>query len=1267
MLNNVILKSAKEQLPALSSKKIALTALVLYCSFFSFAQSRHMSYCPKIIHEGLDYNDIFFSQNGKTGWIVGDFGRILKTTDGGESWLKYDIPDFNLALMSVFFLKDNLTGWVSGNSGTVFKTTDGGRKWEKSEDIPTEKGLWYIHFAEDKMNGVACGADGTLITTKDGGKSWEINDSTNSSAILRGAKLLSSKHQYWAYGDAMTLLFSSDLGKTWKDKFAISPLPTENPNIYSMCFSINNDVIWGCCEYGYLIRSTDGGVNWHIQKIENVEHLYDIWFDSTMTIGWTAGSDGKMFQTTDGGKTWVQKATTTKSISLVRAIAFNGDGERAWACGNGNLIMRTTDRGETWETRGGFESSLHQFAVKDSLIIVPADGGKIFQSSDKLSTVKRISPESFKEDINSVIADEDLFWGVGSKKTVVRFKENGEGWAVVYNETKGELQDLAINPKSKCMFAVGENSTLLISCDHGKNWERRKLDRFNIIFYDIFFLKNGKIGWIVGDKGRIYESQDYGKSWIKKKFNDTLQNLVSVGFSKDQSIGYITASSAKEENHLFKTNDLGKTWLLDERFPYKKSLRRLSFNNASSEIVIVTPSGYLYRTINGGKSWFETKNRYSYRYICTIGYDVKDQLIMVGHSGLVLRAEKPDSLPIISSYKIVQSGSSYRISCIAQDRETPTKDLYVNVSVHGDLVNGTDLKYSSQYSKYDELSSLEWPKSIFKPGKTYHFIISIFDGWNITYLDKKITHGDAFSKKLIKFLHWSEIPKTAQDVLNVVSLNLMILILLYFILIIILFLVSPIHFVLWHEAVANSKIPLAGKFSHYWVLLLIEHPRSLDAFVKKFRDKAVSLFNSNLDVQSRSVWEPAPFVIDRVPIMTFNQNKYEDLYVPGLSEIKKSLHSDRCIVSIEGQGGVGKSSLAFQIARWGGSADIRRRLFKHQILPIFTNKLDEDLDTLCIKKLNYIVSDSEISNALSNALLKKRRVMVVVDGISEMPDFKDDYIDPESGARKTRVAVYTSRKIISLPEMTTIIPLGLQLSFLDNLLDGFTNSYVGAFKFGNDREVLREKVKDIIIEINSGNIESPVPLSILKFIILQASELLDTKRGLQDFLPNSVTDLFENYIIDLYRKEEGIEDIVKNLRKAAAISLGLFQIYNTRLAEKFIHSTVNIVRPQWLPKSLFKTYLDEDTLDKLLLGGVLISSGTVDDLQLKFTHDPIAEYFAAKELLIQFRDGNLSYDHADNIAEISLEVNPTFCNLLQTIASKMGISFPQCGLKPFVT
>jgi photosystem II stability/assembly factor-like uncharacterized protein len=110
------------------------------------------------------------------GWVVGDFGSVQATTDGGVTWQVQDSTT-DKALLSASFT-DTSYGWAVGDSGTIVATTNGGATWYRQLSGTTKDlhGVWFT----DRTRGWAVGEGGIILATTDGGASWILQRGTAS-------------------------------------------------------------------------------------------------------------------------------------------------------------------------------------------------------------------------------------------------------------------------------------------------------------------------------------------------------------------------------------------------------------------------------------------------------------------------------------------------------------------------------------------------------------------------------------------------------------------------------------------------------------------------------------------------------------------------------------------------------------------------------------------------------------------------------------------------------------------------------------------------------------------------------------------------------------------------------------------------------------------------------------------------------------------------------------------------------------------------------
>jgi photosystem II stability/assembly factor-like uncharacterized protein len=132
-------------------------------------------------------NAVYFS-SAEIGWVVGEFGLVLHTRDGGRTWLSQrygsDLPQ----LYAVQF-RDERTGWAIGQAGSLIRTTDGGERWSLVE-LQTTRDLYDLSVEGD--HGIIVGA-GAVLVSNDGGSSWKAARSSIQDQWLAGVALKSSE------------------------------------------------------------------------------------------------------------------------------------------------------------------------------------------------------------------------------------------------------------------------------------------------------------------------------------------------------------------------------------------------------------------------------------------------------------------------------------------------------------------------------------------------------------------------------------------------------------------------------------------------------------------------------------------------------------------------------------------------------------------------------------------------------------------------------------------------------------------------------------------------------------------------------------------------------------------------------------------------------------------------------------------------------------------------------------------------------------------
>ncbi len=123
------------------------------------------------IGDNIYLTSIYFFDKD-TGWAASTM-RFARTTDGGKNW---QLSSFDQIMNSIFFVNKNI-GWAAGEYGVIMKTTDGGISWNH---LPLENSLPIksIYFISEN-EGWIVGANGMIMRTTNGGTTFVQDDNSN--------------------------------------------------------------------------------------------------------------------------------------------------------------------------------------------------------------------------------------------------------------------------------------------------------------------------------------------------------------------------------------------------------------------------------------------------------------------------------------------------------------------------------------------------------------------------------------------------------------------------------------------------------------------------------------------------------------------------------------------------------------------------------------------------------------------------------------------------------------------------------------------------------------------------------------------------------------------------------------------------------------------------------------------------------------------------------------------------------------------------------
>lgn len=286
------------------------------------------------------------------------------------------------------------------------------------------------------------------------------------------------------------------------------------------------------------------------------------------------------------------------------------------------------------------------------------------------------------------------------------------------------------------------------------------------------------------------------------------------------------------------------------------------------------------------------------------------------------------------------------------------------------------------------------------------------------------------------------------------------------------------------------------------------HPRVLDAWINRNRRRAWNTFRSATTVRDRTAFVPPPVRLQGKPVSAFSREDLSALLMPR-SEIQ--------VLSIEGEGGTGKTSLACQVGLWafryeGQVARPQRRLK----LVVFIDNAQElsavvgkaSVTTIVLQKLSRAVG-FDVSESLFEDLVKSGRLVVIVDGLSEMSDYSAAFFEDGLTQLAPSLAVLTSRTTAAsgATRKVTLVPCLIEGAALAVFLE----SYIGVL--GRGARVSPVQLYRWCEDLLRLSGQRPLPAL---FVTLYGQYVLDThgvgeERGAVE-VPKDLPDLILHYV-----------------------------------------------------------------------------------------------------------------------------------------------------------
>jgi photosystem II stability/assembly factor-like uncharacterized protein len=292
----------------------------------------------------------------RVAWASGAKGTVLRTIDGGEHWIKVDVPGAEALDFRDIQAFDWDTAYVlsigPGEQSRIYKTTDGGKIWQRQFTNSDPKAFYDCFAFWDNKHGIAV-SDSVddkfpLISTSDGVTWVPVAVKSMPAALPNEGAFAASgtcittygKNDVWfgTGGPAARVFHSGDRGLNWT--VAETPIVhgQASQGIFSIAFFDRHKgvVVGGDYKEPDKTEATaavteDGGKTWRLAKHQPSGYRSGVVVGSSISRFYAVGTNG---MDSSGGELW-QRA----GQGNFNAISLAGL-DVAWAVGAEGTIVR---------------------------------------------------------------------------------------------------------------------------------------------------------------------------------------------------------------------------------------------------------------------------------------------------------------------------------------------------------------------------------------------------------------------------------------------------------------------------------------------------------------------------------------------------------------------------------------------------------------------------------------------------------------------------------------------------------------------------------------------------------------------------------------------------------------------------------------------------------------------------------------------------------------------------------------------------------------
>jgi hypothetical protein len=314
---------------------------------------------------------------------------------------------------------------------------------------------------------------------------------------------------------------------------------------------------------------------------------------------------------------------------------------------------------------------------------------------------------------------------------------------------------------------------------------------------------------------------------------------------------------------------------------------------------------------------------------------------------------------------------------------------------------------------------------------------------------------------------------------------------------------------------------------------------------------------------------------------------------------------ERVVVSIIGEGGTGKTTLACAFARWAMDGS-ENELFGRTAIPVIIAEETNELLATVTATLNRMVgSMGELDPDIVAALLKHKRALVIIDALSERSTETQEVVNRLYASNTPiNALIVTARRELTFGPVDTfrLYPEPISLRLLVPFILEYLRRHQLTERFDPQQQLaLAQRILEIV---ETGGGLNVTPLLVTLFIDSAVNR--PSSISGDETLPLNVPEVYLDYLERLNPNDPGTPNRVEN----STLQQAAFIVAQTSLGSDFVPT-------DFLREECERRLRDEGFETPNLIVDRLISNGLIQERRvaglslLRFQFDPVSEYLTA--------------------------------------------------------